>query len=274
MTDTLKHPAPAVTFSYSGRVVMITGAAGGIGLGLVRFFLGADAKVIACDRDSAGLERLAQELGHPSNLHVAVADITDSTTIHRAVESASSALGEIDTRINSAGAAAATALVNLTAEGWDHDIAVNLTGAYNCVEAVRPAMMRRRRGIIINIGSVNGMTALGHPAYSAAKAGLISYTKSLAIEFGPFGIRANIICPGTVRTQAWTERARKRPEIFDSLRKWYPLREIPTAEDIAAAAAFLASDAARAITGVVLPVDSGLSAGNPVLAAELTLERF
>jgi NAD(P)-dependent dehydrogenase (short-subunit alcohol dehydrogenase family) len=270
MTEPSSTPADS---AYSGRVVMITGAAGGVGAGLVKFFLRAGAEVVACDHDGASMARLCEQLGSPPALHVALADITDAAAIRHAVESAA-ALDAIDTLINNAGGAASTALANLTPQAWEHDLALNLTGAYNCVEALRPAMMQRRRGVILNIGSVNGMTALGHPAYSAAKAGLISYTRSLAIELGPLGIRANIICPGTVRTQAWTERARKRPEIFESLLKWYPLRQLPTAEDIAAAAAFLASDAARSITGVVLPVDAGLTAGNPVLAAELTLERF
>lgn len=255
---------------FTAKNIMITGAAGGIGVGLCRHFLDAGARVLALDLDAGGLDRLAGAMDAGERLHVAAVDLTDLAAVRGVVDG----FGAIDILINNAGAAAATALVNMTPEAWAHDLGINLTAAYHCVEAVKPAMMARGAGVIVNIGTVNAMTALGHPAYSAAKAGLISYTRSLAIEYGPLGIRANIICPGTVRTQAWNARAERNPEIFTSLRKWYPLRDFPDPSDIAKAAAFLASDDARMITGVVLPVDAGLTAGNPVMAAELTLEKF
>lgn len=255
---------------FTAKNIMITGAAGGIGVGLCRHFLDAGARVLALDLDAGGLDRLAGAMDAGERLHVAAVDLTDLAAVRGVVDG----FGAIDILINNAGAAAATALVNMTPEAWAHDLGINLTAAYHCVEAVKPAMMARGAGVIVNIGTVNAMTALGHPAYSAAKAGLISYTRSLAIEYGPLGIRANIICPGTVRTQAWNARAERNPEIFTSLRKWYPLRDFPDPSDIAKAAAFLAGDDARMITGVVLPVDAGLTAGNPVMAAELTLEKF
>ncbi|MDI9651337.1 SDR family oxidoreductase, partial [Burkholderia cenocepacia] len=132
----------------------------------------------------------------------------------------------------------------------------------------------RGRGAIAIIGSVNGVHALGHPAYSAAKAGLISYTKSLAIEYGRDGVRANIVLPGTVKTPAWEARVQRNPQVFEQLRKWYPLDDFATPDDVAQAALFLCSPAARIITGVALPVDGGLLAGNRVMAQELTLETF
>lgn len=255
---------------FTAKNIMITGAAGGIGVGLCRHFLDAGARVLALDLDAGGLDRLKGAMDAGERLHVAAVDLTDLAAVRGVVDG----FGAIDILINNAGAAAATALANMTPEAWAHDLGINLTAAYHCVEAVKPAMMARGAGVIVNIGTVNAMTALGHPAYSAAKAGLISYTRSLAIEYGPLGIRANIICPGTVRTQAWNARAERNPEIFTSLRKWYPLRDFPDPSDIAKAAAFLAGDDARMITGVVLPVDAGLMAGNPVMAAELTLEKF
>lgn len=259
---------------FTNRNVMITGAAGGIGIGLCEHFVALGARVLAIDVDAPALARLVETLGHDAWLHAATADLTDAAAVKVAVNAFAGEHGAIDVLINNAGAAAATALANLTPQGWDHDIAINLTSAYNCVEAVKEAMFAAGQGVIVNIGTVNAMLALGHPAYSAAKAGLISYTRSLAVEYGPRGIRANILCPGTVRTQAWDARVAARPEILGELEKWYPLRSFPQPIDIAKAAAFLASDDARYITGVVLPVDSGLTAGNPVMAAELTLERF
>jgi NAD(P)-dependent dehydrogenase (short-subunit alcohol dehydrogenase family) len=132
-------------------------------------------------------------------------------------------------------------------------------------------MKARRAGVIVNIGSVNALLALGDPAYSAAKAGMISLTQALAIEYGRFGIRANIVLPGTVRTPVWDYRIENNPEILDQLVKWYPLRRIVDPIDIARAVAFLASDAAGAITGAVLPVDCGLTAGNIQMTREITM---
>jgi NAD(P)-dependent dehydrogenase (short-subunit alcohol dehydrogenase family) len=135
-------------------------------------------------------------------------------------------------------------------------------------------MKARRGGVIVNIGSVNALSALGDPAYSAAKAGMISLTQALAMEYGRYGVRVNIVCPGTVSTPVWTERVARNPAILEQLRKWYPLGRVVEPGDVANAVGFLASDAAAAITGVVLPVDCGLTAGNIVMARELTLEDF
>lgn len=255
-------------FDFTGKVVMITGAAGGIGRGLCEAFLGWGAVVLAFDRDASALDAM------DARLHKATPDLTDLAAVRAAVEALTQRSGSVDILINNAGAAAATALSNLTPEAWAHDLAINLSAAYHCVEATKEGMFARGAGVIINIGTVNAMLAIGHPAYSAAKAGLVSYTRALAIEYGPKGVRANLVAPGTVKTQAWNARAAKKPEVFDELKKWYPLRDFADPRDIANATAFLASDLGRMITGVVLPVDAGLTAGNPVLAAELTLEQF
>ena len=154
--------------------------------------------------------------------------------------------------------------------GFDNTHSISLLG-FTFYDATGRAL---QPGSLVLIGSVNGMQALGHPAYSAAKAGLISYTKALAMEFGPFGIRANIVCPGTVKTPAWQARVDKNPQVLENLKKWYPLGDFATPDDVADAVLFLASSRARLITGVALPVDGGLSAGNRVLAHELTLEEF
>ena len=121
---------------------------------------------------------------------------------------------------------------------------------------------------------MNGVAALGDPAYSAAKAGMISMTRSLALEYGRYGIRVNIVLPGTVRTPIWSERVKKDPNVLATLQRWYPLGRIVEPIDVARTVAFLASDHAAAITGVALPVDCGLSAGNIVMARELTVEDF
>lgn len=260
---------------FSSRVVMITGAAGGIGRGLCAYFHEAGARVLAFSREAEELDALCRSVAPGSpRLWTAHADLTRYDEVIDAVARVVALSGPVDILINNAGGAAATALSNTTPQSFRADLDLNLTAAYHCVEAVKQPMFARSKGVIINIGSVNSEMALGHPAYSAAKAGLVSYTRSLAVEYGPRGVRANIICPGTVKTEAWKARAARNPQIFDDLKKWYPLRNFAEPLDIAHAAAFLASDAARMISGVVLPVDAGLTAGNAVLARELTLEEF
>ena len=192
----------------------------------------------------------------------------------RRLREIASAIGPAHILVNNAGYSGYPTLEATPADAWASVVNGNLNGAYYCAHAVLPAMKARGQGAIVNIGSVNAFGALGDPAYSAAKAGMISLTQALAVEYGRYGIRANIICPGTVRTPIWEERVARDPEILESLRKWYPLGRVVEPVDIARAVAFLASDAAAAITGAVLPVDCGLTAGNIVMARELTLENF
>jgi NAD(P)-dependent dehydrogenase (short-subunit alcohol dehydrogenase family) len=133
-------------------------------------------------------------------------------------------------------------------------------------------MIERGRGAIVNIASVNGLGYFGNEAYSAAKAGMINLTQSIAARYGPQGIRASAIAPGSIRTPIWGERLDKDPEVFDKLVKWYPLGRVGEPEDVAAAALFLASDDAAWVSGAVLRVDGGLTAGYPLMAQELLVE--
>lgn len=259
---------------FSGKTVLITGAAGGIGQVLCRHFAAHNAAVIALDRDEK-VHELAEDLRNQSACAEAVtADISDQNQVNEAIRQGADVLGPVDILINNAAIAIAGNLALTTAENWRQDIEVDLNGAYYCTAAVLPAMQERANGAIVAISSVNALTTLGNPAYSAAKAGLISFSKSIAVEYGRFGIRANVVCPGTVQTPVWKERVAKQPEIFENLKKWYPLGRIAEPIDIAKAVAFLASDDARVITGSVLNVDAGLMAGNAIMAAELTLEEF
>ncbi|MCA9861227.1 MAG: SDR family oxidoreductase, partial [Thermomicrobiales bacterium] len=131
-----------------------------------------------------------------------------------------------------------------------------------CSRLVIPGMAERQSGVILNIGSVNGLLAIGESAYSAAKAGMVNLTQNMAIHYGDDGIRVNLIAPGTIRTPIWDERLKAEPGAFEQLAPWYPLGRIGTPDDIAKAALFLCSDDASWITGVALPVDGGLTAGN------------
>ena len=259
---------------FKDKVVAITGASGGIGRELCRYFGGEGATIAAFDRSPA-VTGFADELRKAGiNAEAAVVDVGDPKAVKDSFARLRLQLGEPEILINNAGVSKNPALGRTTPDGWADDVNANLNGAYTCSYAVLPGMVALKKGVIINIGSVNAFSALGDAAYSAGKAGMVSLTRSLAQEFGRFNIRVNIVCPGTVRTPIWDERSKRNPEVLKQLTRWYPLGRIVEPIEVMRAVAFLASDAASAITGVSLPVDCGLMAGNIVMARELTLEDF
>lgn len=255
---------------FSGKTVAITGAAGGIGQWLCRFFGQEGATIAALDRSDRVMALVDKLAGEGIAAKSAVADIASADE----VKAAFAGFGDVHLLINNAGVSRHPTLAVTDPAGWDADMASNLNGAYACAHAVLPQMVERRSGSIVNVGSVNGLSALGDPAYSAAKAGMIAMTKAIAMEYGRYGIRANCVLPGTVRTPIWDERKAKDPNVLKQLERWYPLGRIVEPDEVARVIAFLASDAASAVTGVALPVDCGLTAGNIVMARELTLEDF
>ena len=255
---------------FAGKTIAITGAAGGIGQWLCRFFGEEGATIAALDRNDK-VHALAEALGKDGIVvKSAVADIADAASVAAAFKG----FGEVHVLVNNAGISRHATFAKTDPAGWDEDMAANVGGAYACAHAVLPQMVERRSGNIVNVGSVNGIAALGDPAYSAAKAAMISLTRSLAQEYGRFGIRTNIVLPGTVRTPVWDERKAKDPNVLKTLERWYPLGRIVEPYEVARVIAFLASDAASAVTGAAIPVDCGLTSGNIVMARELTLEDF
>ena len=203
-----------------------------------------------------------------------LADVTNYDDTEKAIRDAEAELGNINLLVNNAGYTDSGDFQTLKLENWHRELDVNLNGQYHCLRAVLPGMQERRQGVIINIASVNGVRFFGNPAYSAAKAGVISVTQSVASEYGKFGIRCNAVLPGSVRTDniSWEIRQRKDPKIFEKLAKWYPLGRVAQPDDVAKAVSFLASDDAAYITGVGLPVDGGLLAGMNVMIDEFILE--
>lgn len=259
---------------FSGKVIAVTGAAGGIGRALCRLLASEGASIAALDRSDRVIEFVEELRANGTAAAGAVVDIVDSKRISAALAELRAALGPIDVLVNNAGISNFTKIALTSPDEWQADVQSNLNGAYNCIHAVLPGMVERKSGSIINVSSVNGMTALGDPAYSAAKAGMLALTKAVAVEYGPVGIRANTVLPGTVRSPIWDERAKKNPKVLETLARWYPLGRIVEPMEVAKVIAFLASDAASAVTGVALPVDCGLMAGNGVMASELTVEGF
>ena len=245
-------------------VAIVTGAAGDIGRAIAARLADDHDIVLLVDIDLAAAEKAARDMG-PEQRFVAIGcDVTDTDSIAEMARKAA-ALGTVRTLVNNAGAARAVSLHDTTPESWRADNALNLEAAFLCFRAVED-MLKASKGSLINISSVNGMNVFGHPAYSAAKAGLVHFTKLVAVEYGKFGIRANAVAPGTVRTQAWEIRAAANPNVFEEARRWYPLQRVVDPQDVANAVGFLASPLAAAISGVCLPVDCGLTAGQAELA--------
>ncbi|TCM58127.1 NAD(P)-dependent dehydrogenase (short-subunit alcohol dehydrogenase family) [Rhizobium sp. PP-F2F-G48] len=245
-------------------IAVVTGAAGDIGRAIAARLSDSHDIVALVDIDAAALELAARELGSSERFISVVCDITDEASISAMAEVAAG-LGRVRTLVNNAGAARAVSLHDTDGAIWRADAALNLEAPFLVFRALETAL-KEAQGAVVNIASVNGLAVFGHPAYSAAKAGLIHLTQSIAVEYGKFGIRANAVAPGTVRTQAWEARASANPQVFEDVKRWYALRRIATAEDVANAVFFLASEQARAITGVCLAVDCGLTAGQAELA--------
>ena len=254
------------------RVALVTGAVGGIGSAVVADFLQEGARVILCDvRGDAVAQTVARLQAEGHAVRGAVADIVDFTALKSAVEPCSSALGPVEIVVANASIGGRTpSLARTTPESWRDDVGRNLGGQYNTLAVALDGMKDLGRGAVVFVGSVNGLTALGQPAYSAAKAGLISLARTVASECGAFGIRANVVCPATVETPAWTTRLERDPELLKRLTKWYPLGRIARPVDVAKAVTFLSSDDAAFISGAMLPIDGGLLSGNTAMADELT----
>lgn len=254
---------------FSGSVILITGAVGGLGRALCGHFADLGGKIVAFDRDPK-----VHELAGPKT-HCAIVDVSDVNAVERAVGEMTGCVGPVDVLVNNAAVGGIERTVaKSTAEGWEKTVAIDLHSVFYCTKAVLPAMKERGRGSIVMVSSVNGLTTLGSPAYSASKAAMLSFMKSVAVEFGRHGIRANAVCPGTIRTPIWQQRLESNPQLLDQLAKWYPLGRIAEPIEVAKAVAFLASDDASFISGAIVNVDGGLMAGNAVMASELTLERY
>jgi len=242
-------------FRLDGKTVLVTGAGGGIGRTLVETFHAAGANVVGADREASMLEGLLLTRS-------ILFDQADAKSTRAAIEADIAAHGVVDAVIANAGFTRAEHLGHLDDEVWASEMAINLNGAYALVDPITHAMAARGTGNVVFISSVNAIQHFGNPAYSAAKAGLIAYAKAIAVERGGEGVRANVVAPGSVRTPAWDHRLEADPGLLDKVLPHYPLGRMVSPQEVANAALFLASDAASGITGVTIPVDAGLTAGN------------
>lgn len=242
-------------FGLEGKTVVITGAGGGIGGPLVRTFNTAGTRVVACDRSPDWLK-------DTEAVHKEYFELTKPGDPARAAKAIIDAVGVPDVLVSNAGYTRGDYFELVTEELWRNELEINVTGVRNFAEPFVQAMIERGGGTHVFIATVNGLAHFGHPAYSVAKAGLLAYVKALAVEHGRRGIRANAVCPGSVRTPAWDDRIREQPDLIDRASEYYALRRLVTPEEVANAALFLASPLSSGITGAALPVDAGLTAGN------------
>jgi meso-butanediol dehydrogenase / (S,S)-butanediol dehydrogenase / diacetyl reductase len=257
------------TGRFAGSVVLVTGAGSGIGAVTAARFATEGATVLVTDVDRSAADLVAG--GLPSAIPMTL-DVSDADGVRSAVEGAQARLGGIDILVNNAAICSDTPFEEMTAAEWSGQLEVVLTGPFLMSQAIIPGMVEKGGGAIVNVSSVNAVSALGNEAYSAAKAGLLSLTRSVAVRYGPAGVRCNAVLPGTVRTPAWEGRERQDPEVLGRAAAWYPLRRVGSPEDIAAAIAFLAGDEAAWITGVCLPVDGGLLAGNQQMTDDIVID--
>lgn len=258
--------------TLDGLSCIVTGAARSIGKGIAKRFLHDGAKVWLCDIDGAELAKTAAELGAIGTVGSSVVDVTRRDQVEALVDEVVAAWDGIDVLVNNAGITGVKRFFEVTEADWDRVQEINLKGTFLCTQAVTRRMVELGTpGVVINIASVNGLR--GQPAlasYGASKAGIINFTKTIALELGKYGIRVNAICPATTRTEM-SENVNWDQSVWDDLIAHTALGRLGTIDDIAGVASFLAGADAAFITGTEIVVDGGLLARQIVTPVERLL---
>ncbi|WP_131115858.1 3-hydroxybutyrate dehydrogenase [Lichenihabitans psoromatis] len=256
-----------------GKTAVVTGSTSGIGLAIARAYAQQGANVVINgfgDASAIERERSAIESEFGVTAHYSGADMSKGAEIATMIADAENTFGSVDLLVNNAGIQFVAPIEDFPVDKWDQIIAINLTAAFHAIRAALPGMKARKWGRIINTASAHALVASPYKsAYVAAKHGIAGLTKTVALEAATFGITANAICPGYVWTPLVekqipdTMQARnmtKEQVINDVLLHAQPTKQFVTVDEVAALAVFLASDAAKSITGTILPIDGGWTA--------------
>ena len=242
--------------SLDGRVALVTGASRGIGRAIAKALAARGASVAAAARGENARETVEEIRAGGGTAELFSMDVTDAASVAAVIAGTVEKLGRLDILVNNAGITRDQLLLRMKREDWDAVIATNLTSAFTCSQAALKPMLKQRHGRIINISSVVGQSGnAGQASYVASKAGLIGFTKTVALEVASRGITVNVVSPGYIATDM------TRVVAEGAQNQWatkIPMQRAGTPEEVASAVVFLASDEASYITGHVLAVNGGL----------------
>lgn len=245
---------------FRGKVVVITGAGSGIGEGTAMRFAREGATVVLSGRRREKLEAVMAKLDADRAM-VQVADVGDETQASQLIEATIARFGQIDVLVNNAGVAVMGKIADLSTDDWRKVMSADVDGVFFCTRAAMPYLVKSR-GCVVNTSSVSGLGGdWGMTVYNAAKGAVTNLTRALAMDYGRDGVRVNAVCPSLTNSEMTSDMQDNKDSISKFMER-IPLGRAADPDDIAAVIAFLASDDARFVTGVNLPVDGGLSASN------------